>query len=90
MNEMTKLATLLVELGIPFKVTELPYDSDGRQIIVYNKQGERMDDAIWAYGSHGYEKGLLETFKLNDCAGYETAFEIAHGWYNMYHGQPVA
>lgn len=43
-----------------------------------------FDDAIIISGSHGAEAGLLETFRLNDCVGWETAEQVFEGWKKMY------
>ena len=49
-----------------------------------NTQIFELDDVIWHCYSRGYEKGLLETYKLNTCNGFETAEEVFAGWKEMY------
>lgn len=38
-----------------------------------------LDDAICHTYSHGYIDGLLETFSLNECEGWETAEQVFEG-----------
>lgn len=47
------------------------------------KKGEVVDDAMIAPDTHGSEKGLLETYKLGNCDGYETAEQVFLGWGQM-------
>ena len=56
------------------------------QIRVYAdpQMTHELDDAIIISGSHGVETGLLETFRLNDCVGWETAEQVFEGWKKMY------
>lgn len=84
MKEIKELVTTLAGLGLPFKFH--PFQG-GYQVILYNANGEKLDDAIWHPYSHGYKDGLLETYVLGDCEGYETALDVADGWYRMYCNQ---
>lgn len=82
-TEMHNLITMLAENGIPYAVNTI---YDGWQIRIYSDR-ERLheiDDAVWHSGSHGYLKGLLETYRLGECNGYETAEEIFEGWQRMF------
>lgn len=54
-----------------------------RQINLLDQDGEKVDDVIFGEGSHGYEEGLLETYNLGDCEGYETADQVFEGWKKM-------
>ena len=82
-REMVKLGTLLTINNIPHKTFYVNY---GMQIVIYNEADNILDDAILAPHSHGCEKGLLETYHLNDCYGYETAQEVFDGWNEKYWG----
>ena len=82
-TEMHNLITMLAENGIPYAVNTI---YDGWQIRIYSDR-ERLheiDDAVWHSGSYGYLKGLLETYRLGECNGYETAEEIFEGWQRMF------
>ena len=78
-SEMVKLVELLKEAGISYEVVTL---WDGLQTIIY-KDGEKVDDAVLHGFSHGHEEGLLETFCLGECEGYETAEQVFKGWKEM-------
>ena len=82
-NEIKKLAKMLVEANIPCDVFEI---YDGYQVVLYadKELKKRLDDAVCHGGSHGRELGLLETYTLNDCCGYETAEQVFEGWEKMY------
>lgn len=84
MKEIKELVTLLAELGLPFAF--LPY-LGGYQVILYDAKDEKLDDAVWHPYSHGYKDGLLETYVLGECEGYETALDVVDGWYRMYCNQ---
>jgi hypothetical protein len=81
--EIEKLHSLLAEAGIPHIFAPL---WDGKQIRVYadSKFTRELDDAVIHSGSHGVRAGLLETFCLNDCDGWETAEQVFEGWKKMY------
>lgn len=83
MKEISKLHDLLTEAGIPH--TFLPLH-DGWQIRVYadNTFTNELDDVIFHSGSHGYELGLLETYFLHECCGFETAEQVFEGWKKMF------
>lgn len=81
MEEILKLARLLMEVGAEFTLAPTLF-GDGYQVILYRK-GEKIDDAVWATYSHGYKSGLLETYRLSGCDGYETAQEVFDGWEKM-------
>lgn len=81
--EIEKLHSLLAEAGIPHIFAPL---WDGKQIRVYadSKFTRKLDDAVIHSSSHGVQAGLLETFYLNDCDGWETAEQVFEGWKKMY------
>ena len=81
--EMEKLHNLLCEAGIPHSLKPC---WDGWQVRVYADEDmtRELDDAICHSGSHGYANGLLETFSLNACEGWETAEQVFEGWKKMY------
>lgn len=56
---------------------------EGMQVTLYTRYGEFVDDAVIHPFSHGWEQGLLETYILNDCSGFETAKQIFEGWQEM-------
>ena len=74
--EIDKLADLCNTAGIKHRIQPL---YDGLQLIAYygNKQ---IDDVVIHGFSHGAEEGLLESYYINDCAGYRTAMEVAKAW----------
>lgn len=82
-TEIEKLHDLLLEAGIPHTYQDL---FGGRQIRIYadEKMTNEIDDAIIHRGSHGHQNGLLETFSLSDCEGWETAEQVFEGWKEMY------
>jgi hypothetical protein len=78
-TEFNKLVKMVEAAGIPHTVGEL---FGGKQIKIYadNSKTKFLDDAIIHRGSHGREKGLLESYKVGACQGYETAEEIFTKW----------
>lgn len=85
MNEMNKLHRLLLKAGINH--TFLPmnknvYGVNVMQIRIYRDDTlkEELDDVVFHNFSHGYSQGLLETYRLGDCIGFETAEEVFNGW----------
>jgi hypothetical protein len=45
---------------------------------------KELDDCVYHSGSHGWSEGLLETYCLGDCEGWETAEQVFEGWKKMY------
>ena len=85
--EIKKLHKMLNKAGIPHTFGEFPMPfCEGYQIRVYadEEMTKELDDAICHTGSHGYSDGLLETYNLNACNGWETADEVFEGWKKMY------
>ena len=82
-TEIEELHAKLREAGIPHTYDDL---FDGKQIRVYADEAmtKELDDCVIHSGSHGVFMGLLETFTLNDCEGFETAEEVFAGWLAMY------
>lgn len=80
--EMHNLIIMLAGNVIPYTVNTI---YDGWQIRVYSdrKRLHEIDDVVWHSGSHGYHLGLLETYHLGECDGYETAEQIFEGWQRM-------
>ena len=82
-TEIEKLHSLLTKAGIPHTFSPI---WDGKQIRVYadSKLTYELDDAVIHSGSHGVEAGLLETYHLNECDGWENAIQVFKGWKRMY------
>lgn len=82
-TEIEKLHSMLTKANIPHTFTTW---YDGKQISIYKDKGHfyNLDDVIIHSGSHGVHLGLLETYYLNKCKGYETAEEVFKGWKKMY------
>ena len=83
LTEINKLNAMLTQAGIPHTFEDL---LDGKQIRMYADLDKKieLDDAIIHFGSHGVQIGLLESFNLGGCKGWETADEIFSGWVEMY------
>ena len=81
--EIKKLRELLTQAHIPHTFARL---FDGFQIRIYadEEMTNEIDDCICHSGSHGYANGLLETFELGSCEGWETANQVFTGWLEMY------
>lgn len=87
MNEFYKLAEMVFSRmphGWRAEVDTACFGGDGCQIIIYNPAGKRVDDAVYHCFSHGFEEGLLESYKAGHCNGYETAKEIFSKWKKMF------
>ena len=82
-DEIRKLSTMLSEADIPHTIAPC---WDGLQIRIYadEEMTNEIDDCICHTGSHGYAEGLLETYQLNGCDGWETAEQVFEGWKKMY------
>lgn len=86
MDEMIKLWLYLTnhEYNIEWEYQRLqrehPEDNIlyKNQIIVYDKENNRLWDAICHHGSYGYEKGLLEIYGCicDDVVGCLTADDV--------------
>ena len=81
--EIQKLHEMLTEENIPHTYAPI---WDGMQIRVYAdaEMTNELDDCVYHSGSHGYHLGLLETFALNACEGFETAEQVFEGWKKEY------
>lgn len=72
LTELNKLEEYLKVNGILYERVDddgypVPFDGgmfDRHQIIVYNKDGKRMWDAVCHYGSYGADEGLLEVMGI--------------------------
>ena len=61
MSELDKLEAYLKEHGYIFRRIDGDQEFMPRhQIVVYDKRGCRIWDAVCHYGSYGFERGLLE------------------------------
>lgn len=83
LKEIVQLHIMLTEANIPHTFEPL---YDGMQIRIYADEDmtNEIDDCIIHGGSHGYQQGLLETYALNGCEGWETAEQVFEGWEKMY------
>ena len=81
--EIQKLHEMLTEAKIPHTFGPC---WDGLQIRVYadEEMENELDDCIIHSGSHGAQAGLLESYALGDCEGWETAEQVFEGWKKMY------
>lgn len=86
--EIRKLNKMLNEAGIPHTFGEFPtlLYFVGYQIRIYadEEMTKEIDDCVCHTGSHGYSEGLLETYLLNGCDGWETAEQVFEGWKKWY------
>ena len=82
-TEIRKLHGLLNAAGIPHTFGPL---FDGYQIRVYEDEEmtKEIDDCVIHFGSHGVNSGLLESYCLGGCDGWETAEQIYKGWAELY------
>ena len=82
-TEIEKLHDMLDKADIPHSYHDL---YDGKQIRVYANSSmiRELDDCIIHSGSHGVHMGLLETYALGGCEGFETAEQVFAGWQAMY------
>ena len=86
-DEIKKLHKMLTDTNIPHTFGEFPIPiAVGYQIRIYSdaEMTNELDDAICHSGSHGYSRGLLETYVLGGCEGWETAEQVFKGWKKMY------
>ena len=89
MVEITKLHKMLTEAGVNHTFMKMDADIFGKdsfQIRIYSDHtfNKELDDAVFHKYSHGYRQGLLETYNLNNCDGYETAEQVFKGWMKKY------
>lgn len=85
MNEMYKLHEMLLNAGIShtFKaMNEIRFGENALQIRIYRDSTfqDELDDVVFNQYSYGYELGLLETYYLGECVGFESAEEVFNGW----------
>lgn len=88
MNEMIKLHEMLLSANIPHTFMSMDgfYGADALQIRFYSDSSfeYELDDVVFHRSSHGYKLGLLETYALGDCVGFETAEQVFEGWKKMF------
>lgn len=88
MDEMNKLHEMLLSAHIPhtFMKMDPTFGKDALQIRIYSDDTftYELDDAVFHRYSHGFELGLLETYYLGDCSGFETAEEVFEGWKKIF------
>ena len=88
-TEIVKLHEMLCKAGVPhtfMKMDENAFGTNSFQICIYrdNSYQKVLDDVVFNKYSHGYDLGLLETYSLSKCEGYETAEEVFKGWMEKY------
>ena len=89
MCEIIKLNKMLFKAGIPHTFTTMEkkfFGENASRIHIYRDDSlqEELDDVIFHKFSHGYAQGLLETYHLSNCNGFETAEEVFEGWMKKY------
>jgi hypothetical protein len=85
MYEITKLHEMLTKANINHTFTTMDenlYGKDAMQIRIYQDVAlqKELDDVVFHRFSHGYTQGLLETYNLGECEGFETAEQVFKGW----------
>ena len=85
MYEMNKLHEMLFKAGINHTFMMMDtniFGADALQIRIYRDGTfqEELDDVVFHKYSHGYAQGLLETYTLGECDGFETAEQVFKGW----------
>ena len=85
MEEMNKLHEMLLNANISHtfkKMNELYLGENALQIRIYRDTAfqDELDDVVFNQYSYGYELGLLETYNLGGCVGFESAEEVFNGW----------
>lgn len=89
MFEINKLHEMLQEKGIAHSFMRMDQDTfgaDALQIRIYRDSTfqKELDDVVFHKYSHGYAQGLLETYYLGGCDGFETAEQVFNGWMEKY------
>ena len=89
MYEINKLHEMLCREGIAHTFMSMDrntFGADALQIRIYrdNTFQKELDDVVFHKYSHGYAQGLLETYYLNKCDGFETAEQVFNGWMEKY------
>lgn len=89
MNEITKLHEMLIKAGINHTFMAMDknmFGANAFQIRIYRDANlqEELDDVVFHRFSHGHEQGLLETYTLGECDGFETAEQVFKGWMEMF------
>ena len=85
MYEMNELHEMLLKAGINHTFMSMDancFGTDALQIRIYRDSTfqEELDDVVFHRYSHGYAQGLLETYTLSECEGFETAEQVFKGW----------
>ena len=82
-TEIHRLHEMLTKAEMPHTFAPL---FDGYQIRLYadEEMTNELDDCVLHGGSYGHTEGLLETYTLNGCEGWETADQVFAGWVEMY------
>lgn len=85
MYEMRILHEMLIKAGISHTFMQMPtsiFGENALQIRIYRDDTfqEELDDVVFHKFSHGNELGLLETYCLSGCYGFESAEQVFNGW----------
>ena len=88
-TEIVKLHEMLCKASVPHTFTKMDENAFGTnsfQICIYRDSSYQkvLDDVVFNKYSHGYDLGLLETYSLSKCEGFETAEEVFKGWMEKY------
>ena len=89
MCEIVRLNEMLCNAGINhtfMKMDKNIFGENAFQIRIYRDSTfqEELDDVVFHKFSHGYDQGLLETYGLSECDGFETAEQVFKGWMKKY------
>ncbi len=89
MYEIAKLHEMLFKAGINHTFMAMDstiFGANAFQIRIYKDSTfqEELDDVVFHEFSCGYAQGLLETYKLGECDGFETAEQVFKGWMEKY------
>lgn len=89
-NTLTDYGIEIKKLNLMLSGTNANYilrniNDDGYRILLYDKDGKIIADAIYYKGSRGYECGLLETLIIAEseylgAEGYLTAEQVFNRW----------
>lgn len=84
-KEFDKLVAKLQDANIPHLVVANPCSGRPQvKLFADFSMTWQLDDCCCEEDSLGGHEGLLETYRLGNCQGYETAETVFRGWQQMY------